>query len=148
MRVIPRLTKKLEQLGRDAVATGVAYSASPYRRRRVLNGEEEWQVRNQGKNSPIQTAGAEMLKLALASVPWDIPVVLVIHDEIVAEVPVKQAVKAGHVMKQVMEQSADYITGIKGLITVEPKIQLNLMKQLPKRVNTVKELNENTYIEL
>jgi DNA polymerase-1 len=128
-RAIPSLTRKLEQLGRDAVATGVSYSADPYRRRRVLRGEEEWQVRNQGKNNPIQSAGSNMLKLAMVSLPWDFAIVLVIHDEIILEVPKGQANKASKCLKQVMEKSADYITGIKGLIKVEPRIATNLMKE-------------------
>lgn len=127
-RVIPRLTRYLEINGRDATATGVSYSADPYRRRRVLRGEEEWQIRNQGKNNPIQSAGANMLKLAMVSLPWEFPIVLVIHDEIICEVPKAMAKKCMKVLKTVMEQSADYITGIKGLIKVEPRIAMNIMK--------------------
>lgn len=139
-RVIPRLTQWLEKNGREAVATGKAYSADPYKRRRVLNGVEEWHVRNQGKNTPVQMSGANLLKLALASLPWDIPVVLVVHDEIVAEVPFKQAIKAARTMKSIMEESADFITGIKGLIKVDPKIQCNLMKEMEpaKEFNKIK----------
>lgn len=128
-RVIPNLTRYLEKCGRMAMDTGVAYSADPYRRRRVLRGEESWQIRNQGMNTPIQSAGANMLKLAMISTPDWAPIVLVIHDEIILEVPIKDAVKAGVMLKSVMEQSANYITGIKGLIKVEPRIAFNIMKE-------------------
>lgn len=128
-RAIPNLTRYLNANGRESISTGVSYSADPYRRRRVLLGEEEWQVKNQGKNNPIQSAGANMLKLALVSLPWEFPVVLVIHDEIICEVPKAKANKCAKALKQIMEKSADYITGIKGLITVEPRIALNLMKE-------------------
>lgn len=127
-RVIPRLTRCLEKNAREALDTGVSYSADPYRRRRVLRGQESWQIANQGKNNPIQSAGANMLKLAMISIPENLPIVLVIHDEIILEVPTKNAKSAAKVLKNVMEQAADYITGIKGLIKVEPRIAQNLMK--------------------
>lgn len=127
-RVIPRLTRTLEKNAREALDTGVSFSADPYRRRRVLRGQEPWQIANQGKNNPIQSAGANMLKLAMISIPESLPIVLVIHDEIILEVPTKDAKKASKILKNVMEQAADYITGIKGLIKVEPRIAQNLMK--------------------
>lgn len=128
-RVIPKLTQYLVKNGQEALATGVSYSADPYRRRRVLRGEEAWQIVNQGKNNPIQSAGANMLKLAMVSLPWEFPIVLVIHDEIICEVPKAQAKKCMVALKQVMEKSADYVTGIKGLIGVEPRIAMNLLKE-------------------
>jgi len=127
-RVIPNLTRYLEKCGQEALDTGVSYSADPYRRRRVLRGEEAWQVRNQGKNTPIQAAGANMLKLAMISTPEEYPIVMVIHDEIILEVKKSAAPKASKVLKAVMEQSADYITGIKGLIKVKPRVAMNIMK--------------------
>ena len=127
-RVIPSLSRYLEKCGRLAMDTGVAYSADPFRRRRTLRGEESWKIRNQGMNTPIQAAGANMLKLAMVNVPREYYIALVIHDEIILEVPKAQANKAAKVLKTVMEQSADYITGIKGLIRVTPKIATNLLK--------------------
>jgi DNA polymerase I-like protein with 3'-5' exonuclease and polymerase domains len=143
-RVIPTLTNYLKRNGSDGMATGVSYSASPYRRRRSLMAEESWQIRNQAMNNPIQSAGADMLKLALISIPWDIAVVLVIHDEIICEVPIAQALKSAKVLKTVMEKSADYITGIKGLIKVEPAIQMNIMKDLPE-AHSIKEIKSGEY---
>lgn len=134
-RAIPTLTRYLTQNGIDAMNTGVSYSADPYRRRRVLAGEEAWQIRNQGMNNPIQSAGANMLKLAMMSLPWKYPIVLVIHDEVILEVPKAMAEEAALALKRVMEKAADYITGIKGLIGVEPKIQMNLQKELPESKN-------------
>jgi DNA polymerase I-like protein with 3'-5' exonuclease and polymerase domains len=134
-RAIPTLDKYLNMNGRDAQATGIAFSADPYRRRLVLQGQESWQIRNQGMNYPIQSAGANMLKLAMMSLPWQYPIVLVIHDEIICEVPKAMAKETAHALKAVMEKAADYITGIKGLIRVEPKIQMNIMKDLPDSKN-------------
>lgn len=128
-RIIPRLTKWLFKNGQDALNTGESYSADPYRRRRVLAGDEEWHIVNQGKNSPIQAAGANMLKLTMVSLPEEFPVVLVIHDEVVLEVPTSKAKKAVTALKAVMEKSADYITGIKGIIKVTPRIAKDLTKE-------------------
>lgn len=128
-RVIPKLTRWLEKNATDAIRSGESYSASPYRRRRVLRGQEEWQIRNQGKNNPVQAAGADMLKLSMISLPEKYPLALVWHDEIILEVPKAEANKALKVLKTIMEQSADYVTGIKGLIKVEPRIATNLLKK-------------------
>jgi len=127
-RVIPKLTRWLERNAKEAVNTGKSYSADPYRRRRLLKGAEEWKIANQGKNNPIQAAGANMLKLTMISLPEDLYIALVIHDEIILEVPKAKANKAAKILKSVMEQSADYITGIKGLIRVTPRIATDLMK--------------------
>lgn len=127
-KVVPRLTMWLNKNGRDSLRSGISYSADPYKRRRILKAEEDWKVTNQGKNSPIQIAGANMLKLAMNSIPWDYYIPLVIHDEIILEVKSSQAAKAAKCLKKVMEDSADYITGIKGLVKVTPQIADNLMK--------------------
>lgn len=128
-QVIRKLTRYLDNNAKQAVKTGVAFSADPYKRRMVLKGEEEWQIANQGKNYPIQSAGANMLKLAMISIPEEFPIVLPFHDELVLEVPARKAEKAAKVMRNVMNQSADYITGISGIIKVKPRIALNFMKQ-------------------
>jgi DNA polymerase I-like protein with 3'-5' exonuclease and polymerase domains len=127
-RIIPKLTAWLEKNGRDGVNTGWSYSADPYRRKRRLHGEEEWMIRNQGKNTPVQAAGGNMIKLAMISIPmkWHIP--LVVHDEIILEVDIKEAKIAAKALKKIMEDSANYITGIKGLVRVEPRIAKSWMK--------------------
>ncbi len=128
-RVVQKLTNWLEHNAKEALDTGVSFSADPYRSRRVLDGEEAWQIENKGKNNPIQSAGANMLKLAMISLPDNLEIVLVIHDEIILEVSTGQAKKACKILKTIMEQSADYITGIRGLIKVEPRVAMNIMKE-------------------
>lgn len=127
-RAIPNVVKYLNRNAAETIKTGVTYSADPYRRRRVLAGEPDWRKANIGKNSPIQGAGANMVKLAMISMPEKYPIVFVWHDEIILEVPKAQAKEALKTLKHVMDKSADYITGIEGLITVTPKIATNLMK--------------------
>lgn len=127
-KVIPKVTAWLEKNGRDGVNTGFSYSADPYRRHRRLHGEEEWQIRNQGKNTPVQGAGGNMLKLAMISVPDEYHIALIVHDEIILEVDFKQRFAAAKALKKIMEDSANYITGIKGLVKVEPRIAKSWMK--------------------
>ncbi len=126
--VIRRLVAYLEANAKEAQRTQVSYSADPYRSRRVLRGEQDWQVANQGRNNPIQAAGANMLKLAMISMPKEFAIVLPFHDELVCEVPTKAGKRCAKAMKDIMEKSADYITGIKGLIKVEPRIATNFAK--------------------
>lgn len=127
-RVIPKLTGYLEKNARLSSQTGESFSADPYQRRRVLRSEIDWKVKNQGKNNPIQAAGANMLKLASISIPEKYYIPLEVHDEIVLEVPRGEAKEAARVLKSVMERSADYITGIKGLIKVQPRIANDFYK--------------------
>ena len=86
-------------------------------------------LRNIGKNNPVQSAGANMTKLAMISLDDKAPLVLQIHDELVLEVDKKDAKKAAHQLKVIMEKAADYCTGIPGLIEVEPRIANNLQKE-------------------
>lgn len=125
---IRKLVRYLDANGKEAMRTEVSYSADPYRRRRVLKGEEQWQIRNQGMNNPIQAAGANCLKLAIISMPDEYDVVLPFHDEIVCEVPKAKAKACVKAMTKIMEQSADYITGIHGVIKADVRVQTDYSK--------------------
>lgn len=131
-KIIPRLTSCLEDNARSALNTGECYSADPYQRRRLLLSDKEWHIENQGKNSPIQAAGANMLKLAMISMPSNVQIAIVIHDEIITEQKISEGARNLKILKSVMEKSADYITGIKGLIKVDPRISLSLAKSKKK----------------
>lgn len=129
-RAIPSVIRWLDRNAQESLKTGVSFSADPYRRRRVLTDEKDWKVINQGKNNPVQAAGANMVKLAMISFPWKkYPIVFVWHDEIIVEVPTKEAPRVVKILKDVMEKSANYITGVEGLVTVYPRIAGNLMKE-------------------
>jgi len=128
-KLIPNLNKWLEKNALETLNTGIVYSADPYKRRMVAKGRIDWMLENQGKNYPVQGAGANMLKLAMISLPESVPVVLPFHDELVTEVPKTYANKAVKIMKSIMEQSADYITGVKGVIKVNPRVAVNFAKQ-------------------
>lgn len=128
-RSTPALTRYLRNNANQAIKTGVSFSADPYRRRRVLNGNEDWQIANQGKNNPIQSASANMLKLAMISIPEKYDIVLPFHDELVLEVPRREGEAAKKTLKKVMEDSSAYITGIAGLIKIDPRISNDFSKQ-------------------
>lgn len=128
-KVVPRLTRWLSTNADQAEKTRFSYSADPFKRRRVLRDREGWMLRTVGKNNPVQAAGANMIKLAMVSLSKDFPLVLTIHDELVAEVDKKDAKKAAKELKIVMEKAADYCTEVPGLIEVEPRISTNLLKQ-------------------
>lgn len=124
-RVVPKLTAYLDRNGRLGENTGESFSADPYRRRRRVAGDR---VVTQSKNNPIQAAGANMLKLAAISIPDKYYIPLEIHDEIILEVKRSEAAAAKKVLESVMNRTADYITGIKGLVKAEARVALNLMK--------------------
>lgn len=130
-RVVPKLTRWLENNGKEAIRTRISFSADPFKRRRLLRDPEDWMLKNIGKNNPVQSCGANMLKLAMVSVPDDFPLVHNEHDSLIAEVDNnKKAIAEGiKVMKGVMEKTADYCTGVPGLIIVEPRVAKNLLKQ-------------------
>jgi DNA polymerase I-like protein with 3'-5' exonuclease and polymerase domains len=85
-------------------------------------------VVNQGKNSPVQASGANMLKLSMISLPEEFPIVLTLHDQIILEVDKRDGKEAVRALKGVMEKAATYCTGIAGLIKVSPRITTNLSK--------------------
>jgi DNA polymerase I-like protein with 3'-5' exonuclease and polymerase domains len=130
-RLIPNVVNWLKENGNFALHHNVSYSADPFKRRRVLALEyEDWQKINRGKNTPVQSAGANMLKLALTYIPDDLQIVLVIHDEIILEVPIKTAKIAAKKLQKAMQDASDYITGIPNLVKVKPQAQMNIMKDL------------------
>lgn len=128
-RSVPKLARWLGENSDFSVKTRTSFSADVFKRRRTMRDPEDWMLSNIGKNNPIQSCGANMTKLAMVSLPEDIPPVLTIHDELVCEVKKSQANKALKVLKGVMEKAADYCTGVPGLIKVEPRIATSLLKQ-------------------
>lgn len=125
-KVVPRLIRWLNTNAKHSIKTRTSFSADPYKRRRTLRDPEEWMLANIGKNNPVQACGANMIKLAMVST--ELPIVMVIHDEIIVEVKKSEAKKACAELKQVMEKAAAYCTGIPGLIKVTPQISTNLAK--------------------
>jgi len=128
-RSAPKLNRFLEENAKQTIATRISYSADIYRRRRTIRDPEEWMVKNVGYNNPIQACAANMIKLSMISLSPSIPIVFPWHDELIIEPTIKEAPKAIKELKIIMEKSADYCTGIPGLIKVEPRIAMNLLKQ-------------------
>jgi len=128
-RVVPNLTRWLNSNSVFTIKTRTSFSADPFKRRRVLRDPEEWMLRNIGKNNPVQSSGANQTKLAMITLHKNAPLVLQVHDELILEVKKSEAKKWAKHLKETMEAAADYCTGIKGLITVEPRIATNLLKE-------------------
>lgn len=137
-RAAPKLNRWLEANAKETIKTRISYSADIYRRRRTIRDPEEWMVRNVGYNNPVQASAANMIKLAMislndaaivAGMKQGIDIVMPWHDELITEVKVKDVKKAAKILKGVMEKAADYCTGIKGLIKVEPIISTTLNKE-------------------
>jgi DNA polymerase I len=126
-RVVPNLTRWLRTNADFSIKTRTSFSADPFRRRRTLRDPEDWMLANIGKNNPVQSAGANMIKLSMVSAP-DLPFVLTIHDELIIECKASEAKKFSTKLKGIMEKAADYCTGIPGLIKVEPIISKSLQK--------------------
>jgi DNA polymerase-1 len=126
-KVVRHVTRYLEKCAKETERSGESFSADPYRRRRfVPQVQRRYTI---GKNNPIQAAGANMLKLSMISMPEEFPLVMIIHDQIILEVPKAKGKQAALAMKTVMEKAATYCTGIAGLIKVEPKITTNLYEK-------------------
>jgi DNA polymerase-1 len=128
-RTIPRVTSWLESNGTFAVKNGYSKTLPPFNRIRFLLGED-WKVRNQGKNSPIQGSGADMMKLAMClmyeyiykhRLQDKIKMVMTLHDEVLTEC-VNASTKNWRLkMKELMEEAAMVITKLR-VITTEPEI--------------------------
>jgi DNA polymerase I-like protein with 3'-5' exonuclease and polymerase domains len=113
---IPAITRWLIRNGNEAVKNKSIRTLPPYNRLRNLELEpEEWRRQNQGKNTPVQGTGGDMLKLSLVYL-YDyvrknnlqdvVKIVLVVHDEIISEVKNNYAKKWQKIKKQLMEQAA------------------------------------------
>ena len=127
-RVVPSLTNWLNTNVKNSIKERISYSADKYRRRRTLRDPEDWMVRTVAMNNPIQSCGANMIKLAMVSLPKGAPIVLSEHDSLVLEVPKKDVKKWSKILKVTMEKAADHCTDIVGLIEAKPREAYNLLK--------------------
>lgn len=125
-----KLTRWLDGNAKEAVRTRESYTFDPYKRRRTMRDSEDWMLENIGKNNPIQAGGANMIKRAMVNAyKKNVPLVLQVHDQLIAEVPIKEATKWSKILTECMNEAADYCTGIPGLIKVKPEIVYNLLKR-------------------
>lgn len=140
-RTLPVLNRWLERNGKQGEELRYIHTLPPFKRYRNLELEPDWRRRNQGKNTPIQGSGADMLKKAMVLLDEWIEkecklvagkitraqfiykIVLVVHDSLVNEVPTGKAKKFAKVLQQCATQAADLITGVPGLIKAEPEIK-------------------------
>jgi DNA polymerase I len=120
----PQVAAWMEEAEAAGRRTGRA--RTPFGRIRVL-GQEGTAAPTLSRNAPIQGAGADMTKLALAAVGRrlvarfphhgrppgfeDDGLVLVVHDELVAEVPEEDAEEAAALVRDGMLEAAREVLG-------------------------------------
>jgi len=88
-RTNSRLYNWLKLNGRQAVAENASYSFLGRYRRLGYMGEEEWRIRNQGMNNPVQSTGADMIKLSMLHLykfHRQVKIIHCLHDELVCEI--------------------------------------------------------------
>jgi len=114
---IPNVKRWLERNGRRGELKFEARTLPPFNRYRNLEIEPEgWRRRNQGKNTPVQGTGGDMLKLAMCYINryieqhnLDVRIVLCVHDELITECKTDYANGWRKEMKRLMEEAAVYI---------------------------------------
>lgn len=132
-KVIPAITRWLNKNGNYGVTFSEAYTLPPFNRRRRLLESEEWRRRNQGKNTPVQGTGGDILKLALVKMfqyirknklQDKVRILLCIHDEIITEVRIDYKKKWQKEMKSIMEEASTYVT-VQPVIKTDPFLSKN-----------------------
>lgn len=139
---IPNTKRWLTRNGQHAVKFKEAFTLPPIRRRRSLELEtEEWRRNNQGKNTPVQGTGADILKLSLwymfdyirKNELWlNVRICLNVHDEIITEVRKPFALKWLKKQKELMNAAALYILK-QPVVTVEPFLADCWLKEDPNK---------------
>jgi DNA polymerase-1 len=115
----PGVQRWLQKAAQDALDKG--YSVTPLGRKRFFQipdrSDPDFEkkvaaIRRQGKNSPIQGANADMIKLALVELhrqlqSYDARIINCVHDEIVVEASEGQAEAVREVVEQAMVKAGE-----------------------------------------
>ncbi len=116
-RTYPGATSWLRRTAQEALQRGYASTLAGRKRFFQANGLDKSRraaMERNAKNHPIQGTNADILKRALAllheTLPREVHIVLVVHDEIVLECPEGLREEATRVLKQAMVQACrDYL---------------------------------------
>lgn len=149
----PTLKKYLYIKGKHAENFKEAFTLPPFNRYRNLELEPfRWRRRNQGKNTPIQGTGADILKIALVYINryifdhklFDkVKLVMQIHDEIITEVQDDFAEEWLAIKRQLMVDAALAVTKVK-VIDVTPFLAEYWRKE-EEKVETHKSTKNKNY---
>lgn len=129
-RASPDIKRWLDSQGKAGVKYRETFTFAPFYRRRVLLEDEEYRRRNQGKNTPIQGTGGDILKLALVrlykyirkhKLQDRVKIVLCVHDEIITEARHDFAEEWSVIMKRIMDKAAEYVLE-EPVVTTDPFI--------------------------
>lgn len=127
--IAPRLVSWLRRNGQKAVNDRTIRTLPPFERYRNLEDvHEDWHVRNQGFNTPVQGSGADMIKLSMwyayeAELTHRVGgrLLLCVHDELITEAPIETVETWTALLKDAMKRAAEIIVR-PGLINIEPVI--------------------------
>jgi DNA polymerase-1 len=124
----PEIKSWLTKNGKHGIKFREAFTLPPFERRRELLEDEDWRRRNQGKNTPVQGTGGDIIKLALVRM-WKyirkhklqdrVKIVLSVHDEIITEVREDFAKEWMPIMQRIMDKAAEYVLELP-VVTTEP----------------------------
>lgn len=111
----PRIHAYLTNVSKMCVTRGYSLTLPPYNRVRIMSeADEDWQQRNQCKNSPIQGSGADQLKQAVIYIyneikenGYPMEISILVHDEIILQSHPDYADKALELLVRNMEKAGD-----------------------------------------
>ena len=129
-RANSRLYHWLKGNGRKAVSELASYSFLGRYRRLGFRGEEEWKINNQGMNNPVQSTGADMIKLSMLHLYRfhpEIKIIHCLHDELVCEIAVQKAEQGLNWLNESMSWACMKILG-EPLSRPDSKIAYNWKK--------------------
>lgn len=112
-RTYRRAAEWIAARGEEAVRDGATRTAlGRIRRYAPASSEEERAaIRRQGGNLPIQGTAADIMKVAMGRL-WRYNPVIQVHDELVLEVPERDAQAVSQLVKRVMKDVAEEILGV------------------------------------
>lgn len=150
----PTLKKYLYKMGKHAENFKEAFTLKPFQRYRNLELEPfGWRRRNQGKNTPIQGTGADILKVALVYINryifehklFDkVKLIMQIHDEVITEVRKDFAEEWLVIKRQLMIDAALAVTKVQ-VINVTPFLAEYWRKEEEKKDKTRKPIKNKNY---
>jgi DNA polymerase-1 len=117
-KIYPKIFRWLDRNGAEAKRTWASYSLPPFNRYRSLALESEgWRRVNIGKNNPIQSSGADMMKLSMYYMNLEIekglPAIFIhtLHDELVMECSKSNSKRVAKKLAECMSKACTAILG-------------------------------------
>jgi DNA polymerase I-like protein with 3'-5' exonuclease and polymerase domains len=126
-RLYPQVTKHLHKASKEGFQKGeIRTLAERICKTRDANKEEDYKIKNKGKNLPVQGLCADILEIAMSNLflmlePREIKLNNSVHDELVFECKAEEADEAAAIIKNEMEKAGSFFSKT---FLVLPKSQL------------------------